>query len=124
MQIRSRHVGEANIVAPHGRVDHANAEAFQNALAPHVEECKTAGNLLILDLSGVEYISSAGLRCFMLAAKQARTQGGTIVIAAMQPVVREIFQISRFTLLFESFDSVREAVATMAPDALPHLERG
>jgi anti-anti-sigma factor len=122
MQIHSRHVGEANIVAPKGRIDHANSEAFHAALAPHVDECSSAGNLLVFDMAGVDYISSAGLRCFMLAAKQARTQGGTIVIAAMQPIVREIFEISRFTLLFESFASVREAVATVAPDALADLD--
>ena len=74
-------------------------------------------------MANVEYISSAGLRCFMLAAKQARTQGGTIVIAAMQPIVKEIFEISRFTLLFESFGSVREAVSAIAPNSLSALDQ-
>lgn len=123
MQIQSRRVGEANIVAPLGRIDHANSEEFRRALGPHVDECSAEGDRLVFDMAGVDYISSAGLRCFMLAAKQARAQGGTIVIAAMQPVVKEIFEISRFTLLFESFGSVREAVATIAPAALPTLEQ-
>jgi len=76
------------------------------------------GRTLLLDLSGVDYISSAGLRCFMLAEKQARAQGGLVVVAAMQPVVKEIFEISRFTLVFETFATVREAIAKVSPAAL------
>jgi anti-anti-sigma regulatory factor len=54
----------------------------------------------------------------MLAAKQARKQGGTVVVANLHSVVREIFEISRFNLVFECFSSVREALAAAAPRAL------
>jgi anti-anti-sigma regulatory factor len=54
----------------------------------------------------------------MLAEKQAKAQGGVIVVAAMQPVVKEIFEISRFTLVFDTFASVREALARFSPAAL------
>jgi anti-sigma B factor antagonist/stage II sporulation protein AA (anti-sigma F factor antagonist) len=54
----------------------------------------------------------------MLAEKQAKAQGATIVVAAMQPVVKEIFEISRFTLIFETFATVREALARFSPTAL------
>jgi anti-anti-sigma regulatory factor len=54
----------------------------------------------------------------MLAEKQAKAQGGTIVVAAMQPVVKEIFEISRFTLVFETFPTVGEALAKLSPAAL------
>ncbi len=66
----------------------------------------------------MDYISSAGLRCFMLAEKQAKAQGGTVVVAAMQPVVKEIFEISRFTLVFDTFATVRDAIAKLSPSAL------
>jgi anti-anti-sigma regulatory factor len=58
----------------------------------------------------------------MLAEKQAKSQGGTIVVAAMQPVVKEIFEISRFTLVFATFATVREAVAKVSPSALKTLD--
>ena len=51
----------------------------------------------------------------MLAGKQARTQGGRIMIAAMRPLVAEIFQISRFTMLFEIYPGVREALTAASP---------
>jgi len=73
---------------------------------------------LILDFSGVDYISSVGLRVLMVAAKQIREQGGAIVVAALQPVVREIFEISRFNLVFQCFGSVRDAIVKVSPGDL------
>ena len=72
----------------------------------------------MLDLSGVDYISSAGLRVLMLARKQAKVQGGTLVVAGLTPVVKEIFEISRFTVVFEVFGSVRDALVRISPSAI------
>ena len=124
MEIRNQTYGDVLVLSPEGRIDHANSENFRNGLAPFVERCTSKGEKLVLDLAGVDYISSAGLRCFMLAEKQTRSQGGTIVVAAMQPVVKEIFEISRFTLVFATFASVREALAQLSPAALKALEAG
>lgn len=118
MEIKSRSYDSVLVISPTGRIDHANSEDFRNSLAPFVDRCKSDGERIVLDLAEVEYISSAGLRCFMLAEKQAKAQGGTIVIAAMQPVVKEIFEISRFTLVFETFSTVRESLARLSPAAL------
>jgi anti-anti-sigma factor len=106
------------VLSPVGRIDHANSDNFRNALTPFIERCSASGAKLVLDLTGVDYISSAGLRCFMLAEKQSKAQGGTIVVAAMQPVVKEIFEISRFTLVFATFSTVREAVEKLSAAAL------
>ena len=73
----------------------------------------------MLDFSQVDYISSVGLRVLMLAAKKAREQDGAIVVAALQPVVREIFEISRFNLVFQCFGTVREALGKISVTALP-----
>jgi len=118
MEIKNKTYGEVLVVSPEGRIDHANSEDFRSGLVPFIARCKTDGEWMVLDLARVDYISSAGLRCFMLAEKQTNAQGGTIVVAAMQPVVREIFEISRFTLVFETFATVREAIARISPAAL------
>lgn len=118
MQIRNKTYGDVLVLSPEGRIDHANSEEFRQALGPFVERCSANAEHLVLDLAGVDYISSAGLRCFMIAEKQAKAQGGTIVVAGMQPVVNEIFEISRFTLVFETFASVRDALARLSPAAL------
>jgi anti-sigma B factor antagonist len=114
MDIKNEVYGDVLVLSPEGRIDHANSEEFRNGLAPLMDRCKQNGERVVLDLAGVDYISSAGLRCFMLAEKQAKAQGGTIVVAAMQPVVQEIFEISRFTLVFETFPTVRDAVAKLS----------
>jgi anti-sigma B factor antagonist len=118
MHIRDKTYGDVLVLSPEGRIDHANSEDFRLALTPFVERCSATAERLVLDLAGVDYVSSAGLRCFMIAEKQAKSQGGTIVVAAMQPVVNEIFEISRFTLVFETFASVRDALARLSPAAL------
>lgn len=124
MEIRNKAYRDVLVLSPEGRIDHANSENFRNALTPFIDRCKTGGDKLVLDLAGVDYISSAGLRCFMLAEKQAKSQGGTIVVAGMQPVVKEIFEISRFTLVFTTFAAVRDAVAKISPTALQALDAG
>lgn len=86
-------------------------------MAPHLRTCAAGQDALVVDLAALDYISSAGLRVFMIMAREVKAGKGRIVLAAMQPLVREIFDISKFTLLFEIFDSVAAASATLAADA-------
>jgi anti-anti-sigma factor len=124
MSLSHRDYGPARVIAPKGRLDHDNCEAFRAGLAPHLEACARNGQPLVLDLSGLEYVSSAGLRCLMLAAKEARAGQGRVVVAAMQSVVAEIFKISRFNLVFEVFPTLREALASVSPQAAEAFDRG
>ena len=124
MSLPHRNFGPARTLAPRGRLDHDNCEAFRADLAPHLEACAKSGQPLVLDLSALEYVSSAGLRCLMLAAKEARAGQGRVVVAAMQPVVAEIFKISRFNLVFEVFPTLREALAFVSPQAAEAFDRG
>lgn len=107
-----------------GRVDHTTAEALRTDLAPHLARCAAGQDSVVLDFAGVDYISSAGLRVLMLAAKQAKSQQGFLAVAAVQPLVQEILEISKFTLVIRTVPSVREAVGAASPAALAALERG
>jgi anti-anti-sigma factor len=100
-----------------GRVDHSNAEELRTGLAPVLEACARGRDKVVLNLGYLEYISSAGLRVLMLAARQAKDQGGDVVVANSQPVVQQIFEISRFNLLFKMFESVGPAIAELSPAA-------
>jgi len=124
MKVVSHEYAGAVVLTPDGRLDHDNSEAFRAALQPHLDASARPGRGVVLDLSGLEYVSSAGLRCFVLAAKQAKAQGGRVVIAGMQPVVAEIFQISRFNLVFDIFATVRDALATLSAEATAAFDRG
>jgi anti-anti-sigma factor len=123
MELSSARHGDAVVVSPRGRIDHAGAEGFKTALAPYLTRC-VPGHPLVLDLAGVDYIASVGLRVLMLASRQARTQGGNILVAALQPLVREIFEISKFTLVFPCFPSVADALADPATRPPPGAANG
>jgi anti-anti-sigma factor len=84
-------------------------------LLPLLDDCSGEGKKALLDLSGVVYMSSAGLRVLTLAAKQCRKQNGEIVVAALQPLLQEVFRIGRFELVFKVFTTVREALEAIAP---------
>ncbi|HET7201574.1 MAG TPA: STAS domain-containing protein [Burkholderiales bacterium] len=117
MQLSQERYGDALVLIPVGRVDNTTTDALRSDLQRHVASSHKNGDRLVLDFSKVDYISSVGLRVLMLAAKQVREQGGAIVVAALQPVVREIFEISRFNLVFQCFGTVREALGKVSANA-------
>lgn len=114
MSLVSSIEGTALIISLNGRLDQDNCDAFRDELAPHLELAASDHLAIVLDLSQLEYVSSAGLRCFMLAVKQTKTHDGRIVVAALQPMVAEIFQISRFDMLMDVFPTVAAAAKAVA----------
>lgn len=106
--------GRPCVVAVRGRIDQSQADAFGTALKPWLDSCTAQSDAVLLDFSGVDYISSVGLRVLMLAARQIKGQGGSIAIAALTPVVAEVFQISRFNLVFKVFDSTDAATTALS----------
>ncbi len=118
MELAPRRFGNTIVLTPAGRLDQATADGFKDALLARLGTCIAGQDLLVLDFSEVPYIASVGLRALMIASKHAKAQGGTLVVAALQPVVNEIFEISRFTLVLRSFPSVRDALAAISPSAL------
>jgi anti-anti-sigma factor len=120
----SRSLADVVLAVPVGQIDHANAQALQRALAPIVDASAPGAKALVLDFAGVEYISSMGLRVLMVAAKQLRARSMRIAVAAMTPVVKEIFDIARFNHVTEVFPSVRAALEQISPAALAALDAG
>ena len=117
MQVQSRRFANAVVVQAAGRLDQDSCDGFRVELMRDVESAARDGGAIVLDLSGLEYVSSAGLRCFMLASRQAKSQQGKISVAALQPMVREIFEISHFNLVFQVFPTVREALEAVSAEA-------
>lgn len=78
---------------PEGRIDSVTAEAFQASLLPILEGVAA----IAIDGSKLAYVSSAGLRVFLMAAKTMKTKGGTLAICGLPPSVEEVFVISGFS---------------------------
>lgn len=88
--------GAVVIVAPRGRLDSATSPGLGARLN---ELAATPAGHLVLDLADVDFVSSAGLRVILSAAKQARAARGRLIVCAVQPPVREVLDISGFTAL-------------------------
>jgi anti-anti-sigma factor len=100
----------AVIVAARGKVDEATWEAFgshlDNAIQRAVQEKR---RMLVINLAGVEYMSSRGLRALTIAKRQADAAGIAITLAAPNEVMREILAISRYDKLFPVTETVEAA---------------
>jgi anti-anti-sigma factor len=118
VEISSRRFADLVVVAPVGRIDHQSAGQLEEALTPLWEKSSIDKGALVLDFAGVDYISSVGLRVLMIAAKQMRANDARIAIAALQPIVVEIFAISRFDRVLDVFPSVRSALEQLSARAL------
>jgi anti-anti-sigma factor len=124
VQFSSRQLADVVVASPTGRIDHGAARQFEESLLPLLDAAAPGQGGVLLDFSGVDYISSVGLRALMIAGKRMHARGAALAIATLQPVVAEIFAISRFNGLFRVYPSVREALAAMSPAALAAFDRG
>ncbi len=70
---------------------------------------------LVIDFSSLDYVSSAGLRVLLMAAKKLKSVDGKIVIAALRPHIREVFDIAGFSSIFtitETVDAARAGITS------------
>jgi anti-anti-sigma factor len=90
-----------------GRLDTSNYTYFEE----RINELINGGTLKILvDCSDMVFISSSGLRVFLVALKRLTTLKGRLVISALNENIAEIFSISGFTGIFEIFPHFDQAV--------------
>ena len=107
MNITESTQNNIRIIQPQGRIDSEGALDLEMALHEVVEG---GSYQVILDLSQVSYINSAGLR--ILADMLTRTQGsgGDLLLASPSQKIRRILQIIGFDNFFRMFDDVDTAV--------------
>lgn len=117
MQCPTHAYADVLVATATGRIDFAGAQVLEGALAPALAPDGPVRGIVI-DLAGVDYISSVGLRVLMVAAKAMRARKASIAVASLQPVVAEIFEISRFHHVVDVRGSVRDAIAAVSPEAL------
>jgi anti-anti-sigma factor len=109
MEITKRKEKDVAIVAVSGRIDAITAPDFEKSL----DELITAGERAILiDLTALGYISSAGLRSILSSAKKLKALSGEILFTGLQGPVEEVFQISGFKSIFKIFPSEAEALGS------------
>jgi anti-anti-sigma factor len=100
--------GGARVAVVTGRLDSATAPAAEARFAALL--ASPFGRPLVVDLEGVPYASSAGLRALLKAARQAQAAGIAFALAAPQPQVKEVLQVSGFDQIV-TIAPTREAAA-------------
>lgn len=95
------------VACVHGRMDAVTAPVFEKQCTLWIEEGE---NALLLDLQGLEYISSAGLRSILAVGKKIKGQNGKLLFCNMSGTVRGIFDISGFASIFPIFDTLDQAL--------------
>ena len=114
MSLNPRAFADTLVVAPAGRLDHESCDAFRADLQPHLERALAARQGIVFDLSGLDYISSGGLRCFMLASNEARARGGKIIVASPRPVVAVPAELTDGNTAVIGYDGSLQAARTLA----------
>jgi anti-anti-sigma factor len=100
-------IGNFTVLKIKGRIDTIHS----SALEVEVNQLFDSGEQnLIFNCSGMNYISSSGLRVFLVAQKKAKAINGKLYLCNMQPAIQEIFRISGFSNLFRIFDTQEEAL--------------
>jgi anti-anti-sigma factor len=91
---------------------------LDSGTSPQMEEKVVAllnggAKQVVVDFARLDYISSAGLRVLLMAAKKLKASGGVIALCALKPHIREVFDIAGFTAMFPIHDSAEQAVRSL-----------
>jgi anti-anti-sigma factor len=107
VDIRKETIEGTTVLTPVGRVDSNSAREVEDALLPLFD----AGQPVLVDFAELNYISSAGLRVLLLAARRSKATGLPLSLAGMSKPVDEVFKISGFAKLFQIHADRAEALA-------------
>jgi len=102
---------DATVIALDGELDLASAPDLADVAARKVADGQVN---LIIDLSKLTFCDSAGLRVFVRYRSELDARGGRLVLAAPQPIVRRVLEVSGLVELFGCYQTVDEARAALA----------
>ena len=108
MEIAEDRRGSVLVLSPQGRLDSTTAPVFEQRVRTRMAE---GHRDLVIDLGALDYVSSAGLRIFMMIGKSLKAERGRLVLCRLQDTVREIFRISAFDRIFAIAPSLTESLA-------------
>jgi anti-sigma B factor antagonist len=117
LKVRLETLGHAAVVVPEGRLDFSAAGDFQKEIDRVLTGMSPAPAAVIIDGSALDYVSSAGLRVFLLAARAAQRAGIGFSVCALKPAVRDVFDLSGFNQVIALYADRQAALAQAPPPA-------
>ena len=109
MEISTKDMKRVSLVTVSGRVDSATAPDFEKALQSLIQANRCQ---IVVDLKGVDYMSSAGLRGLVTALKAAKNGGGDLRMAQPSARVREVLELAGLNVIFTVYDDIVGAVGS------------
>jgi anti-anti-sigma factor len=110
METKEQSVAKATFLAISGRLDSETARELEVTLTATLDRGVRA---LALDLSGLEYVSSAGLRVFLLAAKRTKAEASPFTLFGLQPQVAKVLEVSGVAKILPIAGDREDALATL-----------
>ncbi len=110
MKLSVKDSGKLLAVSLAGRLDAGSSPEVEKALAEAIAGCQGG---MVMDMTSLEYISSAGLRVMLMAAKRMQQKGGKLALFGLSENVKDVFDISGFSSVFKIFSNAQEACASV-----------
>jgi anti-sigma B factor antagonist len=111
MNINETKNNDIIIFSLEGRLDSNTSEDFERQLMTKIDD---ANNKMIIEFSALDYISSAGLRVLLMAAKRLKIANGSFVLCGLKTHLYEIFEISGFLQILTIVNNLENAQAEVA----------
>ena len=108
MELHEEQVSGVTALAVRGRLDSTTAPGFGQKIEAIVA---TPQSRLVVDFGNLEYMSSAGFRVLLVAAKRAEEVGSRLVLCSLSAKVRQLFDLGGFLDLFTIVHSRDDAIA-------------
>lgn len=109
MKTEVQHENNSTIIKVAGSLDALTSPELSKVLTNQIIEGHTN---LVIDLIGVEFMSSAGLRTLLGALKESRSNGGDLRITSTNPGIDKVLKMSGFHNIVKVFASQAEAVSS------------
>jgi len=109
MKIETKTENDIVIAAITGEVDGKTAPQAQAELMPITQKFRK----IVLDMSGVTFLSSAGLRMMLLLFRQATAQNGKITLVGLSEEIKDTMEMTGFLKFFLVADSLEAGIASL-----------
>ncbi|CAK0747347.1 putative anti-sigma factor antagonist BtrV [Azospirillaceae bacterium] len=110
MVIIEQNTGDVVVIVPQGRIDSNTAKEFEEVILAAITPQSPA---MVVDCNQLDYVSSAGLRVLLMAAKRIKAAKGRLALCGLKPHVQEVFDVSGFSTIFAIQAGRDAALATV-----------
>lgn len=102
--------GRAHVVVMTGKLDSASAPEAEKLVLGALEG---GAGIVVMDMAALDYVSSAGLRVMLMAAKRLKSSGGKFALSGVCPAILEVLDIAGFTSILDTYPDRAAAVAAL-----------